>query len=85
MPSLQQLLMGEHRSLVILFITFVGGLLTYLPLTTKSNLEDSIVAESIRNGPLFRIGVVASISLATPFFMNNLADLIIDLFGGKKN
>ena len=79
-----QFLTKEHRSTVMLFITVVGGLLTYLPMTTKSNLEESLVGDALRHGPLFRIGIVASISLATPFFMNNLADVIVNFFEAKK-
>ena len=78
MTSIRQMLTKQHRSSVMLFITVVGGLLCYLPIFTKSNLENSIVSEAIRNGPLFRIGIVASISLATPFFINNLADLVMN-------
>ena len=73
----------EHRSTLMLFITVMGGLFNFLPMATTSNLENSTVSEAIRNGPLFRIGIVALISLATPFFMNHVADSVI-FFTAKK-
>lgn len=73
----------EQRSTILLGITFAGGFLCLISLLQDSNLENSKVSAAVRNGPLFRIVVVASIALACPNILNNLADYTEFLFRKK--
>ena len=76
MVSVRELFTREDRSHVMLSITVIGGFLCLISLSSISNLENSNARDALRNGPMFRVVVVAAIALACPNIMNNLADYV---------
>ena len=80
MFSLQKLgvVASEHRTSVYLFIIVVGGCLCFLAMLTDSKLENTILSDTMRHGPMTRIAFAASISLAIPIFLNLFVDFYVD-------
>ena len=83
MFSLQKLgvVASEHRTSVYLFIIVVGGCLCFLAMLTDSKLENTILNDTMRHGPMTRIAFAASISLAIPIFLNLFVDFYLDNVG----
>ena len=79
------ILATEYRSAAFLLITVIGGCLCFLPMANDSNLEDTVLGNALRHGPMTRIAVAASISLAVPVFMNLFADIYVDSFTTTKS
>ena len=81
MFSLSKMLMvatsEEHRSSVMLFIIVGGGCFCFLAMSNDSLLEETTVSNAMSHGPLTRIVVVASITLAILVILNLLVDFYV--------
>ena len=72
----------DHRSTVLLSFIVAGGLLCFLTMAAKQSLvENTNVAEAIRNGSKFHIAISISISLAVPVLLNLIVNICLDNFG----
>ena len=76
--SLLQEWLVEHRTTVGLSITVVGGFLSFISMAYDSNVEDTTLGDTIRNGNMFRYLVVGILALALPVFMNLMVDVYVD-------
>ena len=70
----------EHRTSIALCITIAGGFLCFTAMSKDSNVEDTTLGETIRNGPMFRYLVVGILALALPVFMNLIVDFYLDFY-----
>ena len=68
----------EYRTSLLLFITVVGGCMCFVVTANDSNLENTVVGDTLRHGKMTRIAVVASLTLAVPVFMHLFADVYVD-------